>query len=250
MHPPFHSRIARGFTLVELLVVVAIVSALAALLVPALGTISNGGGMSSAVTGISGLLEQARAYSMGNNTYVYVGIQEVNAISSNSVPAASGTGQLVIAVVASQNGTRPYTTLATTPITPSLVNPGIGMIDKIHSFAGVHLVSPSAAMNGPNMTGRPTATSASVVDISKATATTTFQWPFTGAPNYSFNKVIEFDPQGVARVQQGSAYSASVSDYLEITLVATHGNAAVATAADQAAIQVDGITGAVRFYRP
>src|ERR1700722_3117876 len=71
-------RKGAAFTLIEMLVVMSIVVLLTALLVPAF----NGIGGSTSFTGtgynIGSLLGQARAYAMANNTYVYVGFQEVD----------------------------------------------------------------------------------------------------------------------------------------------------------------------------
>src|SRR6202022_1653616 len=59
----------RGFTLLELLVVIAIISILFVLLVPAFTTRKSADDMTNAAYTITGVLEQARAYAMGNNTY-------------------------------------------------------------------------------------------------------------------------------------------------------------------------------------
>jgi len=239
MHRSLRFRIEHGFTLIELLVVMAITAVMATLIGPAIGSFNKANGLSHAASEISGMLEQARAYAMGKNTYVYVGLQEVDALAPTS---ADGVGRLVVAMVASLDGTRPYTSLTDTPS----ISTNIGVIDKIHSFDNVHLVDASRLTNGANMTNRPAVS----VDLAVTAATTTFQWPLSGTPKYRFSKVIEFNPQGVARVQTDTVYKASVSGYIEIPLLPTQGNVAIASSPNQAAIQVDSITGAVRLYRP
>jgi len=103
-----------------------------------------------------------------------------------------------------------------------------------------------------------------------------FLWPLgtslTGSPvpQYTFTQVIEFDPQGSARIlagsTQGSAAAGTVSQtsipyFIEIGLeVANGATANPAPTVEQAsgttspgqiaAIQVDGMTGATHIYRP
>ena len=100
------------------------------------------------------------------------------------------------------------------------------------------------------MTTRPPTSTTGFVDLSQSTSSVTFQWPLTGAAHYTFNQVIEIDPQGIARIQSGSAYSSTIPSFIEIGLLPTHGGAVNASSANQAAVQVDGMTGAVSIYRP
>ena len=234
------SRTVRGMTLIELLVVMAVFAIVASLLGPAIQALGKSGNLARAAFDITALLEQARAYAIGRNTYVYFGVQEVDAAAPT---AADGVGRIVVAIAASLDGTRPYTVLSGTP---SLQGGGIGLIDRPRSFDNVHLASSAALTNGTNMTGRP----APSCDLSGTAATTTFQWPLAGAPKSRFSKVIEFDPQGVARVQTDTIYRPAVSGYIEIPLVAANGRSAASTNPNQAAIQVDSMTGAVQLYRP
>jgi len=226
----------RGFSLVEVLVVMTIMSILAVAMPIAIGAFTSAGKLTQSASDISSVLAQARAYAMAKNTYVYVGMQEVDGTRPS---VANGVGRVAVAVVASLDGTRPYTSgpLATTDIAE---------ISKPQFFNSTHITTATSLVNGVNMTSRPTC----AVDLSSATASTTFQWPLTGTAQYSFVKVIEFDPQGVARVQTGTAYSPSVQSYIEIPLVAAHGDIAAANIGNQAAVQVDGVTGAVAVYRP
>src|SRR5438105_3601842 len=99
----------RAFTLVELLVVVAIIVMLMALAVPAFNAIKGGRDLTSAAYDIAGTFEQARAYAVANHTYAWVGIGEFDASKAASLaPQVSGTGRVAIVVVASKDGTRGY----------------------------------------------------------------------------------------------------------------------------------------------
>lgn len=61
----------RGFTLIELLVVVGIILILMVGAVPAFYSLNGGSDFSSQLSLIASSLEQSRAYSMANNTYVF-----------------------------------------------------------------------------------------------------------------------------------------------------------------------------------
>src|SRR5215831_11094712 len=68
----------RGFTLLELLIVVGIVGLLLVLLAPAFTTIKGGRDVTSAAYTIKGVLDTARTYAKANNTYTWVGFLEEN----------------------------------------------------------------------------------------------------------------------------------------------------------------------------
>jgi prepilin-type N-terminal cleavage/methylation domain-containing protein len=225
-----------GFSLVEIISVMAIMSILAVAMPSVIGSFTSAGRLSQSASDISSVLEHARAYAMAKNTYVYVGIQEVDAMHPTST---NGVGKVAVVTVASLDGTRPYTTGA-------LNTANIASITKPQFFTNTHIASSATLVNGANMTSRPAAS----IDLSSATATTSFQYPLTGPAQFSFSKVVEFDPQGVARVQTGSGFNPSVQAYIELPLVPAQGNLATANISNQAAVQVDGITGAVSVYRP
>src|SRR5205814_4328762 len=71
-------RLTSGFTLIELLVVIGIIILLTALLTPAFTNLKSAGDVTSAAYSIKGVLDQARAYAMANNTYTWVGLYEEN----------------------------------------------------------------------------------------------------------------------------------------------------------------------------
>src|SRR5258708_3064969 len=69
---------AAGFTLVELLTVISIAGILAILGVPAVQSLQNAGGFNKSVYAMADSINLARSYAMANNTYVYVGLTEVD----------------------------------------------------------------------------------------------------------------------------------------------------------------------------
>lgn len=228
----------RGFTLVELLTVIGIIVLLMALVMPAMNGIKGGTDLKSATTEISGTLEQARAYAMANNTFVYVGFQEVDVSKADSAtPQTSGTGRLAVAVVASKDGTRFPTSALTTNIVA---------ISKLQRFENLHMGPPATTI------ARPTQNNVLVSDGSIDLAAEAFSWPLGGTAKYKFKRVIEFDPQGVPRPPQGSpskGWTETIVSRLEIGLRQSKGNTDIASATESA-IQLDGVTGASTIYRP
>jgi prepilin-type N-terminal cleavage/methylation domain-containing protein len=223
----------QAFSLVELLVVMAIIAVLAGAMGPAFNVFMGAGGLAKAAGDISSTMQLARAYAMSKNTYVYVGMQEVDAIQPT---ASDGTGRLVVAAVASKGGTR----------APDFTN-GVVAISKAQLLNGAHLTTTASLSVEGNMK-RPSAD----LDMSSTTAHANFQfsWPIGGTAKYTFARVIEFDPQGVARVQKTASGSSSVDPCIEIALVPARGNTVPAANANLASIQINGITGATRIFRP
>jgi hypothetical protein len=123
----------------------------------------------------------------------------------------------------------------------------------------------SGGMARPSLTGSEESTSQSqYYDIPNGfcASAVTFGWPVgtgiggTPAPQYTFTKVVEFDPQGSARIIVGppANYLDAIPHYIEIGLQPANGTSVapvVSGATGQiAAIQIDGMSGATRIYRP
>jgi Tfp pilus assembly protein FimT len=249
-----------AFTLVELLVVIAIILALTLLLAPAFTSLKTAGDTTTAAYTIGGLLEQARAYAMANNTFVWVGFKEVDASKDPSIsPQTIGTGRVAVALIASKDGTRGYDVI--NPAWIANYNSGTNVvtnlvaINKLQRFENVHL---STTLNGfghqPPTTGnmaRPYIQSNNYVIGNAPTSLTPFDWPLGSALDagqYSFKKVINFDPQGVARIQYASNTDEIRAD-MEVGLQQTQG-INVSSSPNVVAIQIDCMTGATRTYRP
>ena len=261
-----------GFTLLELLAVISIIVVLMTLLVPTFSSRNNVGELTKATYDIAGFIEQARAYAMANNTYVYVGITETDAsLASSNRPQQKGNGRVAVAMVASKNGQRNYDVsdpgLWTLNYTARSGNSSYAAtidnlvpLGKLQHFENVHLdllvtgtAGGLAARKPVIATGStPYAIAAITASISSATP---FAWPLTkdstlsGGYQYLFNAVINFDPQGVARIQYNGNLDA-IPSYIEIGLRPTHGSTVDKIATNVAVIQIDGMTGATHIYRP
>src|SRR5438067_722246 len=97
-----------AFTLIELMVVIAIIVLVSAFIVPAFKNLKSAGDVTSAAYTIKGMLDQARTYAKANNTYTWVGFYEEDTSTASANPASPGTGRVVISVVASSDGTIVY----------------------------------------------------------------------------------------------------------------------------------------------
>ncbi|MDR3404154.1 MAG: prepilin-type N-terminal cleavage/methylation domain-containing protein [Chthoniobacter sp.] len=264
---PQHSPLLfgrRAFSLVEMLMVVAIIGIVLAVLTPAFTSIKTANDLTSATNGVAGTLERARTYAMANNLYVYVGIAEVNAdVAEETVPQSPATstagGRIALAVVAVRDGTRGYDLLSTLqdPVW-SNYNSGSGLIplNKLETYENVHLASSLGVPPTSGSMARPSTSSTYSLGNTACKSITPFSWPLGtafGAGQYYFEKVIQFDPQGVARIQYSTNQDIIVG-WMEIALQQTHGSMIPPAPAEStgavAAIQIDGMTGAVRIYRP
>jgi prepilin-type N-terminal cleavage/methylation domain-containing protein len=155
--------IRSAFTLIELLIVIAIVAMLSALTLPAFNSIRNAGGLTKSANDIAGILEQARAYAMAQNTYTWVGFRRDNADTPSDT--------LVVGVIASKTGS---------------TNPAVDAVPlgKLARFDNVKIVelSPSPA---------PTAATDQLINSTLA---------FTNGTNKFISQVIRWDSRGEARI--------------------------------------------------
>jgi prepilin-type N-terminal cleavage/methylation domain-containing protein len=246
---------ADAFTLLELLIVVAIIALLLVLIAPAFTYIKGGTDVTSAAYTIKSVLDTARTYAKANNTYTWVGFKEVD-VSQNASdsPQINGMGRVAMAIVASKDGTRGYDITNPTLPSPSAwtnYNNGANLVavGKLQYLNNVHLAG-ALTMTG-NM-ARPNVSSNNYIIGVAANSVTPFDWPLGSALDngqYSFKKVINFDPQGVARIQY-STNTDIISPYTEVGLQQTHGNTVDTNSPNVVAVQLGGVGGNVNIYRP
>ena len=266
-----------AFTLLELLVVMAIIAILMVLVAPAFTNIKTSNDVTTAAYTISGTLEQARNYAMANNTYVYVGFYEEDTTAiapTNATPPYPGKGRLLLATVASKDGTTSCEDPNSTASNPlPLIAVKISQMGRLRRIEGVHvtdigpppLSTPSPAPAADSVDVRPNSpyTYAATFNqdhynrISSDDPSGTQQngdqtkFPFS-AQGYKFYKTVRFNPRGEANIN--STYS--LKNAAEIGLVPTHGNAAptppasgVAYSGNVVAIQFGGVGGNFKIYR-
>src|ERR1043166_1703589 len=210
-----HSSLARAsarraFTLVELTIVLGIIVILSVLTIPAISSRKNANDVTRATNELKALLDKARAYAQANNTYVFVGFEEVDASIGSSVsPKVPGNGRTVVAAVASKDGTRHcvYTKTNQGADWTANYNNGANLVAVINPqvFENLHF---SVDFGSWTPTSHPTSNMARyqpsnttyTLGNAGSTSVTPFTWPLdnslTSGYKYRFDKVVNFDPSG------------------------------------------------------
>jgi len=238
-----------GFTLVELIVVIALISTLMVLVAPAFTGIKSAGDVTSAAYTIKDALEQARTHAMAYETYVWIGFYEEPAGQPSTNPATPGTGRIVISTIASADGTTVYNPRSLAAIDPTRVT----QLNKLVKVEGTHLATfPDGSGTGDTFDSRPAAIyeTAKIGDTTPPNPSLTpFQYPVGNpAPDaqYTFVKAVEFSPRGEARINNRNYTLKTVA---EIGLQPTHGTAVDVNSRNIIAIQFGALGGDLKIYR-
>ena len=268
--PPDHKP--HAFTLVELVVVIAIIAALTVLLAPAFTNLKGANDLTNAAHTLKNVLEQARTYARVNNTYTWVGLYEESGSIASTSPPTAGHGRLVMSSVASADGTTVYGSA------PGAIDPTrLMQVARLVKIDNLHL--PLLAIGtgtGDTFDTRPALQFEPVAGFnysrfgalnaaSPHTAPyTNSQYPFqypvgnpAPPPQYTFLKTLQFSPRGESRIN-GNNYD--VRRVVEIGLLPTRGGslpaaingAGTSTATydgNVVALQISGFGSVVKLYR-
>ena len=243
-----------GFTLVELLTVLAVMSLLTAMSLPIVNSIKDSQNVTLGTTSVSLALQRARTYAMAHDTYVWVGFYEeaANTTKPTNVFPYSGAGQVVVGMAASVDGTQIYPNTVSSGV---LTAPQVAPIEKLMKVENVHCTDLGAPTGtGSALTSRPngayaSATSPGVIlpqeqfginsdDSTQATHLLVLD-------GYTFYKTVRFSPSGEAAINDSS----SLRRIGEIDLRPTHGTQINSSTPNVASIQFSGIEGAIQTYR-
>lgn len=229
-------RTQLGFSLTELLVVIALMGFLAAASVPAMSALNGSGRINQTVSEVAGLLEQSRQYAIAQNTYVWVAFHE----DTN----ASGVNTVTVAVMASKDGTNPTAVtpgynFGTIPSATALVN----MICPLRTFSQVTLKD-AGTITSSTISKLPTVPLNSN-DNSLARSAASFTIKIPGATSaVNFVRYVLFTPSGEARNY------ANTIDVLEIGMQPLKGTGTNQTDNNVAVLRISGLTGLTQVYRP
>jgi prepilin-type N-terminal cleavage/methylation domain-containing protein len=218
-----------GFTLLELLTVIAVISIMMVMVAPALTGIKAAGDVTKAAFDVAGTLEQARAYAMANNTYVFVGFTERDGMDVTK----PGVGQILVAAMGSRDGTRNF----------GANNCNLIPLSKLRRIENAHLQD---SLPNSGTMSRPVVDAACRVGNDAFQLGDPFTSGFTASTGQSFTKIIQFGPSGAASIPSATV---SIPHWMEIGLVGAKGNS-VASSANCAALVMVGVTGSAKIYRP
>jgi len=244
-----------AFTLLELLVVIAIIALLMVLVVPAFTTMKGANDVTSAAYTIKSALDQARTYAKANNTYVWVGFFEENGSIASTNPATAGTGRIVISTVASRDGTKLYSSVASPAADIDSAGTRLSHLGKLLRLDNCHLRTfPSGTGVAPAETfpDRPPVPglmpdNAKIGDTTPPNSLRYFHYPPTGSEasaQYVFRKMVQFSPRGECRPQNDNYDMRAV---MEVGFQPIRGS--VLDDAKDCAIQLTGVGGNIKIYQ-
>ncbi len=204
-------RGSTGFSLIELMVVVAIIGILSALVVPALASLTSSGNFKSNTTSMGSILEEAYSAALARNTYVWVGLSQ---LSTNG-------GGVGVAVVYSPHED------------PNDFPNSVNVLTKPIFFPNLNLTTVNPALYS-NMATTSVGQVASVSSGSQQL----FPVPIGGSNPKS--TVIEISPSGQVSISSLGKYA-----WVEIGLAPLNGNGK-----NTAALQMNAFTGRVSVFQP
>ena len=214
-HPVCRQRVTCGFSLIEVLVVMAIIALLAAFAIPAFNSIGQARGVTEAAYQVASAVELARSEAMTRQTFVWLGMQP---------QTNSGNLDLRLGMVYSKDGTTNTSAANLQPIGKSLLIQRVG------------LANPSALNVGTNL--------GVLVDLST----------FSGGVPFGIGQVINsdkhtitFTPLGEAMTNPNPDSASGFDPRVGIGLRQTRGTV-LATNNDMAVV-IDGSVGIPTIYR-
>ncbi len=187
---PKQSRRQGAFTLIELLVVIGIMALVVAFSRLAIEGLSSSGKFSASLSGISGILEQGRAYAIAQDTYVWVVFYEY-------APPGGGPMEVYAGAFGSNDGTDPYNWSGAQTLPFS----GLTSVTRLYHFKGIHLQTTGITLPNAPTTGSlnfPANSSSNAPNFTNTVQTVAGPVNLSAA-NVTTYWVVQFTPSGAAR---------------------------------------------------
>jgi len=224
----------KGFSLVEILVVLGLIALLSALSLPALVGLGGAGKFNNVVYSVAGLLDQARQHAVASNTYTWVAFYE-----------DTDDNTLYAAVIASKTGVDPSEGSGSIDLSN---DDEFTLLNKIEAYQAVGLTS-----NGDGSGFRASSapfTEDTLPDINTAVGLGDSTSPMTEfkikrpgtTRTVNFDRAIRYTPSGEA--QESAAFVSNI----EFALQPKKGK--VLDPNNVAVIRIGGLVGNARIYRP
>ncbi len=207
---------SNGFSLIELLTVIAIMGVLTGLMVPAFQGIAGAGKVPSAATQIAGILEFARNEAMTRQTYVWVGFRNTT--------GTDGNNELRAAAFASDDGT---------PIGTRF------QLSRVFKMGDVFLTDFGSLKSGTRSLV-PSAIQPASLGVNASTPS-----PALTSGGIEFNRVLAFTPRGEAMLTMPTSSQIGFNRLVDISIRKTRGNTTPAGDADDAVVLAGGSSGKV-----
>ena len=225
----------RAFSLVELMVVMAIISSLLYFVGPAVSGILKGKKIEQGINTVTGMLDAARMEAMTQNCYVWVGFR-------NMIPqfSLSGQDELWIAnfKVTTPGGRRLPTSSTggtATPVNDPVRVEGVNMVtsEKLPEKLKGLIPNPSRDL------------------ASTDESATGIKWSSKGTPEATeYKRLILFTPRGEAIWETGNSEMPDPEPNISIALAQTVNGIPVSSIKDAGLLIVSGYTGKTVSYRP
>ena len=214
------SREVRGFTLIEILLVLLIMGISTAMFIPSIAALGSADKFNSALSGISDTLMLAREKAISSNTYVWV------AFADPVMPNDS----LAALVIASADGTNPIDGWASSTIVIEN-NPDFRVVGKQQNYARCQITD-AGSFNSTDVSSLPKVNVDSAINSLASTVSFSFH-------SRIYTRVIQFTPSGLA-----------CNGINPVNLVEFGVKPSSGSKNNVAVLRVQGITGQTTLYRP
>jgi prepilin-type N-terminal cleavage/methylation domain-containing protein len=201
-----------GFSLVELLIVIAVIGIMSVFAMVGLGSASSSSQTHKAMSHLGGVMDFARQYAIAQNTYTYVAFNQVGDVLTTSV-FASRTGRPLFESATSYPENSPKITIIAPPKEISQMT----LAPDGAAYGGWTPPTPPTPATGPNRS-----------------------WSIT-SQGRTYDAIVAFTPSGAASVTTGG----SLDEVIEFGLLPLDGNGKKGFA-----VRVSGLTGLNRLLRP